>query len=55
MEQAREAVKEMNIVRELCTDWSGKEMENKAPGLGRGRGGYTITRWIDGKRSRTKA
>ena len=48
MEEAREAVKKKNIVREMWTDGSVKEKENKAPGPGRGGGEYTITRWIDG-------
>ena len=48
MEEAREAVKKKNIVREMWTDGSVKEKENKAPGPGRGGGGYTITRWTDG-------
>jgi hypothetical protein len=48
VEEARAAVKEKNVGWELWTDESVKEKENKALGPGRGGGGYTITRLIDG-------
>ena len=39
-------MKEKNIVWEMWTDGSVKEKQNRGPGLGRGGGGYVITRWI---------